>query len=840
MRYLPLLMLSALSEVAVAQGVDSLYAPPAFDDALFAEFDTESHGEAQSLPTSLGASGDLFGRRAGYKFSEMRFNVRGYDSPYQEVYMNGIPLNDAMTGYSPWSLWSGLNDAVRNREVSSNMVSSDVGLGGVGGLVNIITSPSQMREGWRVGLANGNSTYRLRVSATYASGYRDDGWAYAFSLSTRQGSNGWVDGVYYNAYGYFAAVERRFSERHRLLLTVLGAPTERGTQQAATDEAYGLAGSNYYNPNWGWQAGKRRNTRVRRYHEPLVMLGYHLDISDRTVLDAATSLRFGRNGYSALTWNGGPDPRPDYYRYLPSYYAQQGDMASAAQQMSYWQENRLDIRHFDFDRMYAVNRLQHDRADEAVYGAGARSNYMIEERHADQRDWNLAASMRHIFRDGSHLSGGVVVRRNRTAYYSEVKDLLGGDYWADVDKFAERDFGSDAEAYQNDLDYYYAHGHARAARKGDRISYNYRAHLFRMRAWAAYTFNAGDLQATVGGEVGYAGMWREGLWRKGLFPEDSKGDSKKLDYFTYRLKGNLSYRFSAAHHVEAAILYMQNPPAFQDAFLSPRTRNAATPGLDAERVFGVDGAYNLRLGDLRLRAAAYYTCIADQASVLSYYDDMAATYTNFAMTGIDRRHYGMELAFEIPLWRELTLGGALSLGRYTYASNPHYVQTQDNSGDVISEGRVYWEGLRVESSPQTALNIGLNYRTRNSVYLGLDFNWFNNLYLAMSPVYRTDDVITEGMTADDIARLRRQEKFSAAYTFNASVGKAWRIARRYTLGANLEVRNLLNDKTIRSGGYEQTRLRRNSEGTAGSYEQFDAKYFYLYGTTYYLNLYFRF
>ncbi len=90
---------------------------------------------------------DLFNNIASYKFSEMRFNVRGYDSQYQDVYMNGIRLNDALTGYTPWSLWSGLNDATRNQEVTSGIVASDVGLGGIGGTTNIVTSPSQMRKG---------------------------------------------------------------------------------------------------------------------------------------------------------------------------------------------------------------------------------------------------------------------------------------------------------------------------------------------------------------------------------------------------------------------------------------------------------------------------------------------------------------------------------------------------------------------------------------------------------------------------------------------------------------------------------------------------------------------
>ena len=811
------------------------------DDAVFAEFDSDTAADGQSLPSSLSSSKDVFNNIASYKFSEMRFNVRGYDSQYSSIYLNGIRFNDAMTGYGPWSLWSGLNDATRNQENTAGLRSSGYGIDGIGGTTNVNARASQMRKGFRASVVNGNSMYRFRAMVSYASGLLDNGWSYAFSFSTRQGGNSYVDGVYYNAYGYFASVEKRFGDdRHNLALTILGAPTERGAQQASTQEAYDLLSNNYYNPNVGKQAGKLRNSRVRDYHEPIVMLNYGFDISSNTKLAAAASFRFGKNGYSALTWTDGPDPRPDYYRYLPSYFALDKNYVGAAWQQVYWQANYRDIRHFDWEQMYQTNYNQNDPLDEQIYGPGRRSNYMVEERHTDQLDWNLAASFSHIFRDDSRINGGLSLRRNRTEYYSQVKDLLGGDYWADIDKFAERDFGSNTQAYQNNLDYYNKYGHAHAAKVGDKYSYDYYAHVLSTRAWASYGFNVGGLGITVGGEVGYAKLWREGLWRKGLFPDNSKGDSRKLDYLTYKAKGNFSYRFSAAHAVEANVVYMQEAPEFQSSFVSPRTRNTTTPGLSAERVLGVDASYNLRYGDFKARISGYYTRIYDQSKVISYYDDVAATFTNFAMSGIDKVHFGLEAAVSIPIYHTLALNGAVSWGQYTYDSNPYYLQTQDNSGDIVSDGYVYWKDFRVESTPQTAVNVGLSWRSNNNIYLSADFNYYNNMYLSMSPIYRTDAVITGGMAPGDIEHLRRQEKFDSAYTLNASIGKNWYIHRKYTLGFSLDVKNILNNQDIKTGGYEQTRLSKNTETTVTTYQAFDSKYFYMFGTTYYLNLYFRF
>ena len=685
------------------------------DDAIFAEYDMETLEDSQVLPSSLSASKDLFNNIASYKFSEMRYNLRGYDSQYSSVYMNGIQLNDAMTGYTPWSLWSGLNEATRNQLTTSGIQMADVGVSGIGGSTNIITRPSQLRKGFRASVANGNATYRFRGMLTYATGLLDNGWSFAVSLSTRQGGNSYTHGVYYDAYGYYAAAEKQFNEKHRISAMILGAPTERGVSQAATQEVYDMVGNNYYNPNWGWQDGKRRNARVRNYHEPIAMLNYIFDISERSQLNVATSMRFGKNGYSALTWYAGPDPRPDYYRYLPSYY--EGTSKGAWLQEA-WLTNSDNVRHIDWDNLYYINRTSDV---DPTYGSGTRSINMIEERHADQLDWNFVTNFTHLFRDNSRINGGVNLRRNRTNYYTEVKDLLGGSYWLDVDKFAERDMGVlNPVPYQNDMDYYLKHGHARAAQVGDKVGYNYYGNILRYNVWGQYGFNIGGVNIGLGAEIGNATIWRHGLWQKGLFLDNSKGDSKKQHYLEYTFKGNFEYRINAAQSLEASIAYIQAAPQFQAAFISPRTRNSATPGVSAEKILSVDASYNLRLGDARFKLSGYFTEIKDQSRVLSYYDDVEATFSNFAMSGIDKRYFGLEFAATVPLFAGISFNGAASWGQYTYNSNPDYVQIQDNSGVVQNEGRVYWKNYRIESTPQTAVNLGLSYRGPNNLFASID------------------------------------------------------------------------------------------------------------------------
>ena len=847
------------------------------DDSIFAELDNDSSAsDTQALPTSLASSKDIFNNIASYKFSEMRFNLRGYDSQYTDVYLNGIRFNDAMTGYGPWSLWSGMNDATRNQENLAGNKISEYGVGGIGGSTNINARASQMRKGFRASVSHGNSMYALRAIVSYASGALDNGWSYAFSFSTRQGGNGYVDGVYYNSYGYFAAVEKLFGSQHRLSLTVLGTPQQRGAQQASTKEAYQLFGSNYYNPNVGYQNGKLRNTRVRNSHEPIVMLNYYYDISENTRLTAATSVRFGKNGYSALTWKDGADPRPDYYRYLPSNYLSQivpdglapGVLTPTTDvERAYYLEAarnaaRIWTGRVDFDNMIESNRREDTNIN---YANGFRSNYMIEERHTDQIDWNFAATLNHYFDNNHHIIAGLNARVNRTNYYDQVKDLLGGDYWIDIDKFAERDMGSNEQAYQNDLKYYNKHGHARAVKEGDRFSYDYYAHLRQASVWFQYGLNIGGFAMNLGAEAGYAGLWRQGLMQKGLFPTTSLGDSKKLNYLTYKLKGNFAYRFSSAHQLEANIAYLAVPPTFQSAFVSPRTRNDVNPGLKSEKIFSAEMTYNLNLPYLKARLSGYYTKMNDMSKVISFYDDTQSSFTNFAMSGIDKRYMGLELGLQVPIWNGLSFQGAVSWGHYTYTSNPNFVQYVDNSAAVKLIDKVQWKGLRVESTPQTAINVGLNWRAPHNWFASVDFNYYRDLYLSMNPAYRTRAAIeayvdilnpsgnvvvneqTRQWAASNINALRKQENLGSAYTLNASLGKNWYIYRKYTLGFSAEVKNILNNHNFITGGYEQMRLRRTrgsnpaqANPSESYYSRFDSKYFYMFGITYYLNVYFRF
>lgn len=851
------------------------------DDASFSEFDMDDSGY-QDSPTILFGQNDVFNNMAGYNFSSVRFRVRGYSSESQDVYLAGVRMNDAITGYTPYSLWSGLNEAVRSKESVNGAEVSDFGFGGYNGLTNIMPMASSVRTGWRGSVLTNSALYRLRLMLTYASGQLDNGWSYAFSASARLGGNDWIKGVFYRSFGYYGAVEKKFNEEHKLGLTFMAAPGERGAQNGSTQEVYDLMGDNMYNSNWGYFGGKVRNARVRKTHEPIAILKYDFTPESQKFAASATVLyRFGKNGYTALDWYDAPDPRPDYYRNLPSYFYMENtdynrqNFAKYGWAKEAWESDLSSVTHLNWDRLYAVNSLN-------ATDAGNRSKYVIEERRVDQNDLNFALNGKWNPVKFLTVTGGLSYKWNRTEYYKILDDLLGGDYYVNIDQFAERDFAAYPTMIQNDLDYFLKNGAAQTLKEGDKYGYDYYAHVRRAEAWASGRFTFGGLEATVAGRLGYSKFWREGLLRKGLFPglDDngnpftyegnvitkydqidgrpitSKGESDKKDFLTGSGKLNLSYFIRGGHRIYADAAYITDAPTFNQAFISPRTRNTIMPDLKTIKTLTADINYAYRNSGYDFRITGFYTSIKDQTDVMSFYDDSQNSFTNFAMSGIDERHIGVELGFKVPTpVPNLSVQGVLSYGQYIYTSNPTMYQTYDNSAEYVAGtyGVVipYWkshptaDGKTVQhyvpSTPQLATSLGLAWN-KNYWFIDADVDFFGNSYLDMNPLYRTD-MATAGpdntVTAQEIEYMAAQEKFKNFMLVNASVGKSWYIQRKYQLGFSLQVKNLLNNKDVRTGGYEQTRLVDNTVSKERFY-RFDSKYFYMSGINYMLNIYFRF
>ena len=776
--------------------------------------------QSQDISGLLQSSNDVFVSTAGYVFGPARFRMRGYDSENTKVSINGANMNDVESGRAYWSAWGGLNDATREKEVTSDMSAVDYTVGSIGGETNINTYASQYSRGIKASYSVANRSYNNRIQVTGATGLMDNGWAFAVSGSRRWAQEGYVDGTFYDAWAYFATAEKRLNSKHTLNITAFGAPNRRGKSGATTQEMYDLAGTSYYNPYWGFQNGEKRNSRVANYHRPVIILNHKYKINEKLDLNTNVLYTFGKGGSgTALDWNGPADPRPDYYRNLPSYFL--GDVLYDQILDAY--TNDETTRQLNFDKMYRANHIN------------GESVYIIEDRRTDISQIQASTVASYIVNESLKVNVGGSYQMYKSDNYKIVEDLLGGDFYLDIDKFADRDYtistGIPKEIFiQNDIN-----NPNRHVVEGDEFGYKYDININTGNAWAQGQYSIYNTDITVGGSFNTSTIWRTGHMQNGKFADNSLGDSEKKTFNNFSTKVAVMHKISGRHYVSANAMYLTQAPSVRNSFMSPRTRNSFLPGLESQTIYSGELSYNYRSPFIKGRFSAYYTEFKDQIKLMSFYNDSEHTFGNYVMTGIDTRHMGLEAGVEVKVTPEIKVNAVAAIGDYTYRSNPKASVYQDNNAKALFQDReVNFKDRFVDGTPQQAYSIGVKYDSPKYWWIGVNGNMFRNIYLSMNPERRTEFAVI-GVNPDTDSEkynsIVDQEKLDNNFTIDLFAGKSWRV-NNVSIYLSATVSNILNNQDFITGGYEQLRF----DYTNHDVSKYGNKYYYMPGTQFFINL----
>lgn len=810
--------------------------------------DEDQSSGAQNISGLLTASRDVFVSAAAYNFGPYRFRIRGYQSNQSSLLLNGAPVNDVESGGLFWSRWGGLNDVLRNQNISIGLDAASFAFGGIGGATMIDTRAAGQRKQLRVSYAASNRAYRHRLMGTWSSGMTPGGWAVSLSASRRWADEGFVDGTFYDAYSYFLSVDKKLGEHHKLNLTAFGSPVKRGRSGAAIAELYDLAGSNYYNSYWGYQNGEKRNSRVVDAHQPMIILRHDVDINPQTRLMTAASYQFGRYGTSALDWFRARDPRPDYYRYLPSF----SDAIQAPRLTALMRENE-SLRQIDWDRLYTVNAfstgtaLDYDEQGNLLGPiTGKRAQYIVEERRYDSQTASLNTLFEHNAGEHLTLNGGAGFQYFRNRSFKVLKDLLGADFYVDIDRFA--DFANplaDQDFIQNDLA-----RPDRAIRQGDVFGYDYFINVGKGDVWLQGDFTFKRVDFFLGGRVGITDTWRDGQVRNGKFPDRSQGESEHAQFTEYGAKAGMTYKIDGRNYLVINGNYQARAPFARYVFQSPRTRNDLAEKLQTEKILSVEGGYLLKAPYAKARAIGYFTRIEDQLYNRSLFlddptpgdDAISSGFVNYIMPQVNTQHIGLELAAEVQVVSRLKATAVAAIGQHTYTNRPEADIYVDVNSARFTTGTKYLKNFYVANGPQQAYTFGLNYDGKEFWFANLNLNYFRKVFIDIFPERRTlaaVSYVTDPQYQQQVIepdsdlwnQIIHQEEMDPAFTLDFFGGKSWKIGDVF-LYLNVGVNNILDKRDFVTGGYEQFRF--DFEGKDVS--RFPNRYFYSYGRNYFISL----
>lgn len=783
--------------------------------------------EDQGPNPLLNAAPDIFSRRVAFDFSQVFFRTRGYRSGESHVILNGFPMNQPHTGRPQWNHWGGLNDVLRNQQLIYGLAPPSRGFGGLLGNLIMDTSPSLIRPGFRFTLSSSNRNYRGRTMATYNSGPGASGWAYTFSASRRWAGEGYVQGTLYDAYSIYGSLEKKLNDHNTILFTAFLASNRRGGSSALSEEVFSLLGRRY-NPYWGFQQGNLRNARERRIREPFIQLCYSYS-RPRFSLELSTLFQSGFSAKSRLGYFNAPNPDPTYYRYLPSYY-KNSPIGAAFRNAQLAGEGLQASPQLDWDRLYEANQ-----------SAGAESaSYVLYEDRADSQLWGANARI-HWNKEPFRIENGLLLRKYRADNYASILDLMGSEDHKDVDTFSDTRNDIIGPLYKTE---------------GDKFQYHYQSPLTEFRAYTMAWLGRKKWSAYAGMQLSILSYNRHGRFRNQRFPENSEGLGTPLDFNNMRVRGGFQYALTGRHWFIANAWSGSRAPLLENSYINPRDHHGKVPGLQNENRHSFDFNYELRLPSLRARITAYYSRFRKLTDVGFFYTEsgLGSDFVQEVATGIDQLHRGIEAGFEYDLSSSVTLSGVASVGKFQYASDPDITINFDTAGegtDLINTqgyaelGPASIKGMSLDTGPQTACSIGIDYRDPAYWRVGITANYLARNYLSLNKLKYTSSFLKNpGSTEDwpelfewEVAAARKQNSLPPVYLLNLTAGKSWLKKGRY-LGLFLSVNNLF-DTDFKTGGYEQARngnIGQWRDDNLGGTPSFGPKYWMGYGRTYFLNL----
>lgn len=799
--------------------------------------------------TIVNSNSNVYASEVGFLFSPVRFRYRAFNQKYNEVYINGAPMNDMERGQFSYSLVGGLNNQTRNVEYSLPFSDNNFAMSAMGGSNNYNFRPGQMASGQRASVAVANRNYTLRGMYSYNSGFNDKGWAFSGALTYRWADEGYVEGTFYNSLSYFLGVQKLINNgKHSISFVTWGNPTERASQGAGTDETYWLANNRYYNPYWGYQNGKKRNSRIVNDFAPSALFTWDWNIDDNTKLTTSLFGKYAMYKSTKLNYNNTDNPHPNYWKNLPSSFFDvwyDNDPMFITDQCyedwktayNYWTASKAN-RQINFDRLYYVN--QH------INTVGGDAMYYIQAKHNDQLNFTLSSTLNKQLTKNSSLFAGIVAATNRGMHYQTMEDLLGAEYFHNINTYAIGKYSPSSPEVQYDLN----HPNARVG-VGDKFGYDYNIYVNKGNLWASYVENFGILHYSLSGRIGYTSMQREGKMRNGLAADRSYGKSKTADFLDGGLKFNGNFNLGRGHRLILGLGYEQKAPLANAAFASPEINNDFVKNLRNEQVYSFETGYELTTSWLHASISGFYSYIANTTDWQNFYFDDVNSFTYVSLTGNNKAYYGAELGmkFKLASFLDFNLLGTISDARFTNNATARYMNS--TSGEYTEE-TCYNKDMRENGTPLTAASAGVSFH-KSGWFIDLNLNYYDRIYLSYSPSYRYQSTLdmrekslqSYGKHVFDndgniLPDALAQAKGHGGFMLDGSIGRSIYL-KHGSLSVNLMVTNILNNQNIVTGGYEQSRSDYTNTGNARAYAfSRNPMKFYAYGTNGMLNLSYKF
>ncbi len=724
------------------------------------------------LPTLLNANTSALYKIAQFNGFVFSWSPRG-GVDTRISFIDGLNWQSNLSGWNAGFACSGLYKGFRKEGNSINNESSELGYGANGSAQYFKSNANEFKKSFTLSTAISNHSYVNATNAQWSSGKLGSHWYVNLNLAFQVTPNGMLPNGFKKMNGLLISVEKLLKRQQSFGFTFWWDIISQGKMSPSGKEAIDLSSVRNYNPSWGWYHGNALYPNSKQSNAPVFTFRHQKRWKETTSLNSSIGIVLGNQKQTSLDWTNSFDPRPDYYRYLPSY-AKDSSMQSG---LVDWFKSNPQSLQINFDQLEKVNQSSVSKRSFYIVNAQVAALFLLRASTQFQCQinnlWQAAA--------GTNLA------KDQIHYYSQLEHLLGGKYFYNYNGWVNDD--GVANNFQNDLQ----HPDKKIV-PSENWGANYILNSIQTKSWAQLKMAGKQLELAWAFHYSQDWLNRTGLNQNGLFPNVSLGSSEWTRYPSYGYKGQVLYKISGRLYLRSIFFNQWEAPSSSEVYLSPGVHPYTAPFLLPEIHKGMDLSFFYRGVNLKIMISAYYKTVQNQSDKKLFYHDRYNAFVYGVLGQMNSVYKGLEFSMETKLWGAIQVEWASTIGSYKIANNPLYDILLVNDLYKVESGLLYLKNMPASVSPESVHSFSVQFQPSYFFTFGLSGVYAINRSIH-SDFFRRSDWVRRQVSETEWSQIIAPVYSENQFVLNTYIAKSFQVKmihHTFQWRSSLSSRNILN------------------------------------------------
>jgi len=746
-------------------------------------------GNTDWIPSLLNANANPLYNFMIYNGRIFSWNLRGESGSVKIV--DGIKWHSGIAQWSGDHLFTGMNYIFKKNEVHLNGAFSNNGYFNSNN-TNILTTENVAQKKTTTFLGNFSNTNKSNNTKNIAMHFNNviafKNVYSNFAIKLEEAPLGILPNGYKKLANVFFSIDKKANTNTNIGLSVLWNYSDQGRAATTSNEMYALSQQRSYSPNWGWYHNKPYFPSTRQTNVPVITFRYLKKWSNRTSLNVNNGIILGKEARSNLVWTNTADPRPDYYKYMPSYIVD----TLLSNQLRDWYLQHPQQLQINFDQMDRVNNATSEK----------RSFYIVNQENSSLLLLHGSIQFAHVVKQKVNFQIGIEYALDKVHFFNTIKDLLGGQFFFNYNGWMNDD--TLAFSFQNDISQ-----PNKKIKQGEKWGADYTMHSFQAKPWLQVQKQGPVFETGFALGYGFEGIERMGSNQNGLYP-NSKGKSGFQYFTTADMKAQLMYKYNGRIYFRSILYAKWLAPKYQSVFIDPAINAYPSPYALQESNYGADLSIFYRAPSFKTTLSIYQKFSFNETENKMFYHDAYARFVYGVIGQINSINNGVELVIENNLLQSLKMNYAATLSNNFYSNNPVYAYLDVNNLQTKESGFLQIKNLPKNNGPKLVNAISLIYQPVYGFTIGV-----TTLYAQERPVsmnlFRRSEWVKNKIDPITWSQIQRITILDDQFVVNVFVSKYFQTKPskysqnlfRWSISAS--ARNILNT-SIPIIAYEQTRF----------------------------------